>query len=216
MYEFGHALMDGSELIHVVALVRAGACVHKREESGDEEARLVHRDGVRPGENGGCLAVLACAVGEEEGVVGREEVAQVAGLPDKCVENHGRIFDARAGGHDKVLGHDAHAHTDGSEVGRSNCAVDEAGGAFDAGVVADVYVADFAGVDDAGCATDATSVGADVVGVGLNHGADGFDEAGAVAVDGNEPRELGGKALVYRHLASAGLVKDRHIGAYAE
>ena len=76
--------MDGAELVHVVALIRARASVHKGELAGDEQGGLVVRDGEGTGKDGAGLTVLLVAVAEEEGVRSRIAVRQGARLPDEA------------------------------------------------------------------------------------------------------------------------------------
>ena len=65
---FHDTLMDRSQLVHVVALVRARTGVHEGEHAGDKQGRLVVRNCERTGKNGARLTVLPVAVAEEQGV----------------------------------------------------------------------------------------------------------------------------------------------------
>ena len=58
--------MNGSQLIHVVALIRARTGVHEAEHTGDEQCGLVVCYGERSGKDGAGFSVLALAVAEEE------------------------------------------------------------------------------------------------------------------------------------------------------
>lgn len=60
-----HRLVYGAALEEVVALVGAAPGVEEREHAGDQERRLVVRDGVGTREDRGCLPVFAVRVCEK-------------------------------------------------------------------------------------------------------------------------------------------------------
>ncbi len=73
----------------------------------------MHGDRVGSCEYRACLSVFSLAVAEEEGVVGGEEVAEVARLPDEAAYEGGAVGDAGAGGDDEVFGDDVVPDGDG-------------------------------------------------------------------------------------------------------
>ena len=62
--------MDRTEFVHMVALVRAGACIHEREHSGDQQGRFVVGHRKRTGEDCAGLSVFALTVAEEQRIRG--------------------------------------------------------------------------------------------------------------------------------------------------
>ena len=58
--------MDGPQLVHMVALVGAGAGVHKGEHTCYEEGALMVRDCERSGKDGAGLSVFPLAITEEQ------------------------------------------------------------------------------------------------------------------------------------------------------
>ena len=84
-------LMDGTKLIHVVALVGTRTGVHEREHTRNEQRTLVVRHGERTGKDGTCFAVLSLAVTEEQGIRSRIIMSQLAGLPHEAARQHGTI-----------------------------------------------------------------------------------------------------------------------------
>ena len=82
------ALMDRTGLIHVVALVRAAACIEKREIPGDQQRGPVMRNRVRPGKHGTGLAVRTMAVSEEKRMLGRKSVFDHHAFPHKTTPQH--------------------------------------------------------------------------------------------------------------------------------
>ena len=100
---FDDTLMDGAELIHVVALVGAAAGVEEREQAGDQERGFVVGNGVRPGEDGAGLAVEAAAIGEEDGIFGGVLFGKLGRLADETICEDYAIGNFRAGTGDKVM-----------------------------------------------------------------------------------------------------------------
>ena len=210
------ALVDGSELVHVVALVAAAACVHEREQACDEERRLVVRHGEGAGKDGAGFAVLLLAVAEEERVAGRVAVAEHAGLTDVDARERRAVLDAAAVLDDEVVGDDAVAHVDGSFGAAVEGSVLEAAGSFDLRVRAHVHVFYVASVDDGHVVADGAAVRRPLGGALGRKGFQALDEAWAVAVESLEVGLVGRHAVVDGHLAAARLVEHGHVDAITE
>ena len=93
--------MDGAELVHMVALVRAAAGVHKREHTGNQQGRFVMRHRIWAGEYGAGLTVFSLAVAEEERVGGGIPVPELAGLAHEAAGQKGIALDLAAGAEDE-------------------------------------------------------------------------------------------------------------------
>ena len=63
-----NTLMHRPEFVHMIALIRTAAGIHKRKHPRDQQRRLVVSNAVGAGENCAGFAVEAGAVGEEDGV----------------------------------------------------------------------------------------------------------------------------------------------------
>ena len=140
--------MDGTQLVHVVALVRAAAGIHEGEHTGDEERALVVGDGEGAGEDGAGLAVLLLTVAEEKRVAGGVAVAEHTGLADIAARERGAVLDAGAVLHDEIIGDDAVAHMDGGCLTAVEGSVLEAPGTFDLRVRAHVHILYIASIYD--------------------------------------------------------------------
>ena len=68
---FDDALVDGPELVHVVALIGSAAGIEKRKQTGNQQRGLVMRDGVWTGKYRTCLTVKTAAVCEKYRVLRR-------------------------------------------------------------------------------------------------------------------------------------------------
>ena len=66
------ALVNGAELVQVVALVRATARIEERVVTSDQQTTLVHRDGKGSCKDGTSLSVFALTIGKEKRVVRTE------------------------------------------------------------------------------------------------------------------------------------------------
>ena len=99
------ALVHGAELVHVVALVGAAAGVVEGVDPGNQQRALVVGDGVGASEDGTGFTVEALAVGEEQGVFGRELLAQLNPLAGEGGQQHDAVLDTGALGDDEVLRH---------------------------------------------------------------------------------------------------------------
>ena len=65
---FDDTLMNGPELVHVIALVGSAARIQKGKQAGNQQRGFVMRNGVRPGEYCTCFTVETATVGKEYGV----------------------------------------------------------------------------------------------------------------------------------------------------
>jgi len=99
--------MDRSQLVHVVALVRAGTCVHEREHTCYEQRTFMVCHGEGTCEDGTCFAVFALAVAEKQRVRGRITVPQPTGLSHEAACQHSPVIHVRTAGYDEVLADDA-------------------------------------------------------------------------------------------------------------
>ena len=207
-----HRLVHGAALEQVVALVRAAARVEKREHAGDEQRRLVVRDGVGPREDRGGLAVLAVRIGEEQRFGRREGLVQPAAFAHETAFDDRAVVDPGVFRGDEVVGLDV--HSDVRAV--ADRAVFEQGGAVDGDVVADADFADEPGADDAAVLADAPRLRGAGFGIVVDHLFQGRHGLRAVPVDGHQIGCLRRKAVVNLHRAPAAFVHRRHAHAVPE
>ena len=85
------ALVNGAELVKVVALVRSTARIEERVVASDQEATLVHRNGKGTGKDGTRLAVFTLTIGKEKRVVRTKEVGHRATLTDEAARDVGTV-----------------------------------------------------------------------------------------------------------------------------
>ena len=78
------SLMDRSQLVHMVALVRSRTGVHEREHSCDQQGRLVVGYRIWTGKYRAGLTVFSLTVAEEERIGSRIIVSQLACLADEA------------------------------------------------------------------------------------------------------------------------------------
>ena len=205
-------LMHGAALEEVVALVGAAAGVEEGEHAGDQQRRLVVRDGVGACEDRNRFAVLAVRVGEEERIGGGVAAVEDAAFAYEAAFDERTVVDERMLGRDEVVGLDVDA--DARKV--ADRAVGEDGDPFERRPVADTYVAQQPAVGDAAVAADASLRGACRVGRPPRHTVECGDERRTVAVDGGHVGDLGGQAAVNPYRAAAVLVHDGHLRAVSE
>ena len=210
------ALVDGAELVHMVALVGTGPGVHKREHPRDEQRRFVVRHGEGPCEDGAGLAVLAVAVAEEQGVGSRVAVRKRAGLAHEAAGHHRVVFNLAAGGEDEVGGYHAAAHAHGVRRVGIDAAVVEPACAFEGGAVADGDVRDAAAVADAHVPAHASDGAAAGFGIAAGKEAQVSVEAAAVAVHRHNVCGVGAEVVGDDDFPAAGLVEHGHFDAVAE
>ena len=96
------ALVNGTELVQVVALVRATARIEERVVTSDQQTTLVHRDCKGTRKDGTSLTVFALTVGKEERVMRTEEVGHRATLTDETAGDVGAVSDHTTSRKDKV------------------------------------------------------------------------------------------------------------------
>ncbi len=176
----------------------------------------MHRHGIRSAEYGCGFAVLACAVGEKQRVVCREQMGEGRALAYEAVVYDGAGIDFAAGCEHESVGHDVAPDIHGVAFRRGYCAVAQAGRAFDVGVVADVYVGDCAGVYYTGVRADFSACAVEFPGMHFDYRRQAFDHLVPVTVHGYQIGGLCRQPFVDRHFASACLVEHRHFGADAE
>ena len=90
---FHDPLMDRSQLIHMITLVRATSRVQERIHSRYQQTTLMHRHRKRTGEYSASLPILESAVAEQQGIMGREVMRHLASLSDKATDNLSGIRD---------------------------------------------------------------------------------------------------------------------------
>ena len=160
-----HRLVYGAALEEVVALVGAAPGVEEREHAGDQERRLVVRDGVGTREDRGRLPVFAVRVCEKERLGRREGLVQPAALAHEAAFDDRPVVDVRLLGGDEVIGLDVHADMRPVADG----AVFEYRRPVDAHFVADADFADEFRAYDAGVAAYAAHLRRTRFGIGLHH-----------------------------------------------
>ena len=207
-----NGLVHGAALEEVVALVRTAPGVEEREHAGDEQRRLVVRDGIGSGEDRGRLAVLAVRIGEEERIDGRETLVQPAALAHETPLDGRAVVEARLLGGDEVVGLDVHA--DAAAVAER--AVAEHRGAVDPAVVADADLADEASPDDPAAASHLAQFRGALLGVGADHRLQRRDGLRAVAVDGQHVGDLRRQTVEDGNRAATAFVHRGHRRAVAE
>ena len=109
-----NALVYRPQLIHMVALVGTGACIHKGEHSGDQQSGLVMSHRVRSGEYRACLTVLSLAVAEKERIRSGISMTETAGLSDETSGECHSILDGRPAGNDEIIPYHPYAYMDRS------------------------------------------------------------------------------------------------------
>ena len=205
------ALVDGAQLVHVVALVGAGTGVHEGEFAGNKQGTLVVGHRERTGKNGAGLTVLSLAIAEEEGIGGAVGMAQGATLPHKTARKGGIVFYLGAAADDKIVRN--HAIADGYR--RHHIAVDaavfQAAGTTDPGAVANAYPIDNAGVTHRHMIADGPPLGAVLPGIGLNLLVHPGNQAGTMPVHGQHIGNLRAHAVKDFHLTSARFIEHGHL-----
>ena len=210
------ALMDGAQLIHVVALIGTGTGVHKREHTGNEQGGLVVRHRERPGKDGTGLAVLALTVAEEQGVGGRVVVPQLASLPHKTAREHGTVVNIGTGRDDEVVADNAVANVYRGGLVAVDTAIAQAGCPADVTAVANAHVKDGTGVDNLHFVANAADIRGVLVGIEVNNAAHTGYQLGTVAIEGHDVSLMGRELVVDRNFAASGLVENRNLHAVAE
>ena len=210
------ALVDRSQLVHVVGLVGTAAGVHEGEMARDEQGGLVvrHREGPREDRAG--LAVLALAVGEEQGVGRAVAVAEMAGLADETARERGVVRQVGAAFDDEVVGDDPVADPHRSGLVAVHAAVAEPVHAAEDGVVADLHPVQVTGVADDDMIPDASHGRFLRFRIGEDHVVQGLHQFRTVAVHRHHIGDLRGEPVIDEHLAAAGLVEDGDRDAVSE
>ena len=207
-----HRLVYGAALEEVVALVGAAPGVEEREHAGDQERRLVVRDGVGTREDRGCLPVFAVRVCEKERFGRREGLVQPAALAHEAAFDDRPVVDVRLLGGDEVIGLDVHADMRPVADG----AVFEHRRPVDAHFVADADFADEFRAYDAGVAAYAAHLRRTRFGIGLHHAFQRRNGLRPVAVDGHQIGYLRRHPVEYPDRAAPALVHRRYAHAVAE
>lgn len=208
--------MDGPELVHVVALVRAAAGVHEREHARNQQGGLMMRHGEGPGEDGAGLSVLSLAVAEEERVGGGIPVPELAGLAHEAAGQEGIALDLAAGAEDEVLGTHSAANYYWCELIGIDAAVVQAHGTVDICTVPHRHIGDDSAVADAHVLPHFAYGGASAVRIGPCEGGDLAVQAAAMAVHCHDVCGVRTQVVGHHNLAAAGLVEHRHLHSVAE
>ena len=210
------ALVDRSELVPVVALVRPAAGVEEREQPGDQERGFVVGHGVGSGEDRTGLTVEAAAVGKEDGILRGVVLTQHASLTDEAITDNGPIADIRTAAGDEMLRVDARSDMDGILSAAIDGAVFQPVDALNGRGRSDLDVLDEPRVADPRALAHQAHVGSDRRGVALDHRLELLDHRGSVAVEGQNIGRLSRKMIVDRDLTPTGFVDDRDRRSVAE
>ena len=132
--------MYRSQLVHMVALVRARPRIHKREHTRYQQRGFVMGDRIRPREKRTSLAVFALAITEEQRFRSTVAVAKHAGLAYKTFGNHNSVRDAASALHDKVVCYDIHSYHHRVLCARDDGAITQPGSTLNLSVGAYVHV----------------------------------------------------------------------------
>ena len=97
-----NALVNGTKLVQVVALVRATARIEEGVVTSDQQTTLVHRDGKGSRKDGTSLPIFALTIGKEERVMRTEEVGDRTTLTDEAAGDVGAVSNHAASRKDKV------------------------------------------------------------------------------------------------------------------
>ena len=92
---FQHALMNRSQLIHVITLIRARSRIHERKHTGNKQSRLVVSYCKRSSEDSTSLSIFSLTVTEEKRIGSRIVMSQMTCLPNETTRQHCSILNTR-------------------------------------------------------------------------------------------------------------------------
>ncbi len=208
--------MNGSELIHVVALVGARAGIHKREHAGDEQRRAVVGHGERTCKDGTSLAVGFLTVAEEQRVRCRISVLELACLSHEAARQRRATVELRAAGDDEVVAHHIVAYMHRCCLVAVDAAVAQSAGSYDCAAVADADVLNESRVLYLHPVANAAHGRGMLVGVVEGYLPQSRYECRAVTVECHEVCHLCRQLVGHHHLAASSLVEHGHVHAIAE
>lgn len=130
--------------------------------------------------------------------------------------NYCPVVDTGTGSKYETFGDDVAANLYGVALRRGNGTVGKARGTVDHGIIANHNIGNLARIYYPGTDAHTTTPAIEAAGMNLNHRHEAFYHLATVAVHGYEVCGMGRHSLVNRHLATAGLVEYRHLGADAK
>ena len=213
---FDNPLVDRSQLIQVIALVRTAPGIQERKHAGDQQAGFMHGDCIGTGKDSAGLSVFTLTVTEKQRVVCRKQMSQMAGLTDETADQSGSVADAGPGGNNEVFCHDVVANKNRCGSIAVDAAVFQPGSPFDTGIVADTDIADGSGVDDLYVMADFSGGGCYLFAISFDQVFQFFRQHRIMAVQGDDIGQMSRQLIEYRDLPAAGFIQYGHQRSVAE
>ena len=209
-------LVNGAELVHVIALVRARTGIHKREHTGNEQRRLVVRHSERSGKDSTRLTILSLAVAEEQRIAGRIVMPQLTGLPHETAGQHHSIVDVRATGDDEVVADNPISNVYRSSLVTVDTTVIETASTNDSGMAANAYVLDRTCIHNRHMVAYRPHCRSVLIGIEFCYLFQPGNEFGTVAVKCHDISQMRRQLIVDKYLAATGFVEDRDLDTVSE